>query len=372
MQIDQAERLKVIGARIREGRDTYAGRLDAWHALGSVTGKFNTWRELYEAAGAAFQVMKFQLEFQGELINSWGTFRIDAEIPKGITPTKKITLADKRDYYLTFLGTVGEGYQVIQHTDSFELLDHLVGQVDGAHYETMGTLEFGRLIWAQVDPNFSIRVGDDVSNIFLTAHTSHDGSKAFDIFETGTREVCRNTFRIGSLKRLANTLRVRHTKGAQKRIESLKAEIDEIKNVALTMQDRLLYLSKRKVTKESLTTIMDRLFPPKMTDDGVPVESTRRNNILSEVLAIYEDNDGNTFPEQRGTAYNLWNAVTNYTDHARSTKGDGRAEAAVFGSGDRLKASALDLIMAEAEKNMSAMPERVVIGSFADIGLNVN
>lgn len=370
MTIDLAERMKIIAARINEGRDSYAGRQDAWHRLGHVTGDFRSWKELLDAAKCNFGVLKLQLSLGQEPVNAFGTFRVDRVIPQGITPTKKITLPDGTDAYVTFLGAVGADYNVIQHTEGFEILDHLVGQIDGAHYETMGTLDFGRIVWGQIDPKVSIKVGDDQSDVYLTFHTSHDGSRAFDIYETIMRVVCRNTFRAGSLKRLAATLRVRHTKNAQNRIESLKTQIDEIRNVALTMQDRLLFLSKKKVTRESLDTIMDRLFPPKRTDDGKIVPSTRRDNILAEILALYEDNDGNTFPEQRGSAYNLLNSITNYTDHSRSTKGDGRSESAVFGSGDKLKSNALDLILEEAEK-MPAMPERILISSFADIGLNV-
>jgi hypothetical protein len=67
-------------------------------------------------------------------------------------------------------------------------------------------------------------------------------------------------------------------------------------------------------------------------------------------LAAYEKNDGNAFPEQRGTAYNLLNAVTEYTDHTRSTRGNGngRSESAMFGSGERLKAQAVDVIVEAA------------------------
>jgi phage/plasmid-like protein (TIGR03299 family) len=358
VQVDLAERIKIIGARIREGRDTYAGRQDAWHLLGNVQGKFSKWREILDAAGQAFEVSKMQLNFMGVEVDAWGTFRIDTTIPKGLEKKAiRVEMADGAVKYLTFLGTVGAGYEVIQHTEAFELLDSLVGQIDGAHYETMGTLDFGRKVWAQVDPLMTLRVGDDVSTIYLTAHTSHDGSSALEVFENAIREVCRNTYRLGSLRRLGQTLRVRHTKNADKRITDFKAELAEIRSVALSMQEKLVWLSQRQVKKENLTTIMNRLFPPTKNDDGVEVSSTRRDNVLAEILSLYEDNDNNTFPEQRGTPYCLFNSITNFADYSRSSKGDGRAEAAVFGSGDRLKTNALDIIMAEAE-HMPLMPTR--------------
>ena len=368
--IDVAERMKLIAARINEGRDSYAGRQAAWHSLGNVLGEFKTWREMLEAAKANFQVIKKQLEYGGVLVPAWGTFRVDLEVPKGLEG-KSIRVTSKQtgeSRYLSFLGSVGEGYEVIQHTEGFELLDSLVGSIDGAHYETMGTLEFGKLIWGQVDPNLDIRVGDDISKIFLTFHTSHDGSKAFDVFETGVREVCRNTFRLGSLKRLTNSLRVKHTKTAHKKIEGMKAELEEIKSVALSMQEKLTWLAHRKVTRESMEKIMNRLFPKKQMDDGEE-SSTRRENNLAAILSLYEKNDGDTFKEQRGTAYNLFNAVTEYTDHFRSTKGDMRAESAVFGSGDKLKRDALSIIMDEAED----MPEKAeaIQVDWTSLGLNV-
>ena len=358
--VDVAERMKVIAARINAGQDTYAGRLDAWHSLGVVSGEFQTWRDMVVAAKADFEVVKKQLEWNGQKVEAYGTFRIDSEIQKGLEErAMKVRSANTGVVkYLSFMGTVGKDYQVIQHTEGFELLDRLVNSVNGAHYETMGTLDFGNLVWGQVDPNIKIRVGDDVSDVFLTFHTSHDGSKAFDIFETGIREVCRNTFRMGSLKRLAASLRVKHTKYAGERIANLKTEIEEIKHVAMTMQDRLNFLSKRKVSHESVDKIMARLFPKKQTEDGTEESSTRRENILSDILKLYEYNDGDTFKEQRGTAYNLLNAVVEYTDHMRSTKGDMRAESAVFGSGDKLKNSALSIILEEAE-NMPKVFERI-------------
>lgn len=313
---------------ITAGRDTYAGRNSAWHELGEVTGRFMTWRELYVKAQADYEVFKAQLEYQGKLIDSYGTFRRN------------------KDGSERFLSNVGKDYNVIQHTAGFELADELVASIDGAHYETMGTLNYGAIVWGQIDPNVSIRVGDDVSDVLLTFHTSHDGTKAFDIYETIYRVVCRNTLRAGSLKRLAQSLRVRHTKNSDARISDLKAGIADIRATAMTMQERLQFLATREQTRESMTTILNRLFPKVKDTEGEDKDSTRRTNILAQVLSLYESNDNNAFPEQRGTSYNLLNAITNYVDHDRVSRGAGstRAESATFGTGAALKSKALELI----------------------------
>jgi hypothetical protein len=116
---------------------------------------------------------------------------------------------------------------------------------------------------------------------------------------------------------------------------------------------------------------MDKLFPVKAKEDGEEAESsTRRDNVLAEILSLYESNDNNAFPEQRGTAYNLLNSITEYTDHVRQSRMDARAESALFGSGKALKDRAFQLIYDEAP-NMPAKAEPVQIYDFADIGLEV-
>lgn len=150
----------------------------------------------------------------------------------------------------------------------------------------------------------------------------------------------------------------------------MKAEIEEIRTVAMTMQERLMWLSRKKVTKPALESVMERIFPKKQVEGKEEGESsTRRDNVLAEILDIYDGNDGNAFPEQKGTAYNLLNAITNYTDHSRSTKGDMRAESALFGSGDKLKTNALQMILQEAEK-MPDVEQRILV-DWKGVGLNV-
>src|SRR5580704_9238927 len=126
--IDQMERMKIIAARINAGRDTYAGRLDAWHSLGNVSGKFQTLAEISAAAQADFPVAKMQLDFQGKPIDSWGVFRIDTAIPKGLeNKVVPQTLPDGTIVYCTFLGNVGKDYGCIQTQSMGSILDHLVG-----------------------------------------------------------------------------------------------------------------------------------------------------------------------------------------------------------------------------------------------------
>jgi phage/plasmid-like protein (TIGR03299 family) len=327
--------------------NTYIGRQAGWHKLGTVTGQYMTWSEILQHGGLDYSVVKNQLEYMGVQIDAWGTFRSDNGV---------------------FLGTVGEGYTPINHSQGFELIDALVGSVDGAHYETAGVLGKGETVWGLADLNQRIKIGgSDDMNVYLLFSTSHDGTRSYNFRIVMERVVCQNTLDIALGEKTKASFTVRHTSGAQKKIADCHSVLANMGDDIKRVEDKLNFLAQRKMTREAMTTVMDRLFPKRVKADGdTPVNATRRENIIADVLKIYELNDGNAFPEQRGTAYNLLNAITNYTDHERSTQnGDtGRAESSMFGSGNRLKTNALEVIM-EAANGLSPiaapMPARQLV-----------
>lgn len=327
--------------------NTYIGRESAWHALGTVTGRYMTWAEILAHGGLDFSVFKSQLhDGKGNLVDAWGMFRWD----KATDPDADNT---------TYLGTVGEGYTPIHHSKGFEMLDHIVRSANEAHYETAGVLGKGEIVWGLINLNMTIHVGDDMSIPRLLFATSYDGSMAHTYRNCVERVVCNNTLNVALSEKGRSQFRVKHTKFAKDRLTEAHKALDAISADVRTVEAKLNFLAQRKVTKESYQSIMDRLFPPTKAEDGEVKESTRRENILGDILGLYESCDKNAFPEQRGTAYNLLNAITEYTDHERSTRNGGRAESAVFGSGDQLKSKALELIT-ESAANMPGMSRSVV------------
>jgi phage/plasmid-like protein (TIGR03299 family) len=339
-------RLVIRGNRMHN-INTYIGRTAAWHALGTVTGKYQTTDELLADRGLQYVVFKSQLhDGLGRPVEAWGTFRWN--------------LADKlagRKEAAQFLGAVGKDYAVIQHDEGFKSIDAVMRSADGAHYETAGVLGNGERVWALADLGFAAKVGDDVQKGYLLFSTGHDGSMAHSYRLCFTRVVCQNTLGAALSERTKADLTIRHTKNAVARLTDARKALDSMGDDVKRVEDRLNFLAGRKLNREALGSILDRLFPKSRNDDGAERDTTRRSNILADVLKLYELNDGNAFPEQRGTAYNLLNAVTNYTDHLRSSKDDGRAESAMFGSGDALKCKAFDLIY-DAARNMETVPRR--------------
>lgn len=304
--------------------NTYIGRKPAWHELGTVTGKHMTWQDVAAEPGMSFDVVKRQLEWNGSPVEAWGTFRTDND---------------------AFLGSVGEGYTVIDHKSGFEMIDQLLTE-NGAHYETAGVLGAGEVVWGLADLNVSIKVGGvDETKGYLLFSTSYNGTRAHQWKKVGTRVVCQNTLAV-ALRESSAQFKVWHNRQAVARLEDARKAIASLKNEFATLEDMLNTLNERRMVRETAESIIARLFP---VPDGPTAKAyqSRRENATVGILSAFESNDNNAFPEQRGTAYNFLNAVTEWTDHLRGGRGE-NAKSAMFGSGDQLKQKAFEMLLESA------------------------
>lgn len=312
----------------------------AWHRLGQRTPDAVTWAQAIELADLNWKVVKKQLYARNPLgkvvdVPVFGTFRTDDG---------------------AFLGSVGDGYQIIQNRDAFTFCDGLLAVADGAKFESAGALGNGERIWVMAripEADFTIDGGDEHRSYLLVA-TSHDQSMSYVAKLVDERVVCANTLAV-ALGETGASFRVRHTASAKQRMDLAVRQLSAVKDAAVSLKSKMLRLAETKLTRESVTRVLDRLFP-KSADESA--SQTRRDGTLTEVLGLYEANDRNAFPSVKGTAYNLLNAVTEYTDHMRTARGQGsepaqvamaRSESALFGSGEKLKAQALAVILEETD-----------------------
>lgn len=313
-------------------------REDAWHKLGQRCDEAVSWEQAMTLAGLDWQVVKNQNY---------------ARNPQGkVVPVSSYSIFRDTDG-AELAANVGEGFTVKQNRECFQFVDDLLQANGGAHYDSAGALGNGATIWCAVRvPRADIAVnGEDKHESYLVFTTAHDGSMAHTAALSSVRVVCKNTLR-QALSTNSGILRIKHTKNANARFEDAKRTMDGVVMDAKRLEEKLQLLATRRITRESMTTALDRLFPKPADKEQ---NTTRRENILAEVLALYESNDRNAFPSIRGSAYNLLNACTEWTDHYRSARitdarqgysvEQARAENAVIGTGERLKSQALDVIL---------------------------
>jgi phage/plasmid-like protein (TIGR03299 family) len=211
---------------ITDGQVFFANsRSDHWHRLGQSVGHTMAAREALRAAHlAGWNVRKMPLQAPREpvLDDTGVTTPAPLAVPDfyATVRTNPITGA------LDVLGVVGSKYEPVQNEASCALLDALVDQSGGAHFETAGALRGGRETFITMKlPQSMVFNGIDGSpdrtDFYLAALNSHDGSSAFRFLVTPVRIVCANTqsAAIGSAKA---SFAIRHTGGAHTAVQEAR------------------------------------------------------------------------------------------------------------------------------------------------------
>jgi len=291
----------------------------AWHHLGQRIPECCTWEKAMELSHLDWAVEKKQLinPYNNEPINAWGTFRTDTS---------------------AFLGAVGSRYTPIQNIRMGEVLDTLVGNIGGAHYESAGALGNGERVWALVKLPEDIKVGNDISENYIMFANSHDGTSAGTIKLTSTRVVCQNTINI-AMRDAGRFFRLGHYPTVDQKLIEVTNIIQGINGQIGSLNEIYNILAGKTISVSEFNMLLDALFPVKDEE-----ESTRNKNKKDIVTSLFENNDDNAFLEQRGTFFAAFNAVTRYQDHFASVKGDAeanRAKSAVFGVGEAIKFATL-------------------------------
>ena len=310
--------------------DYMLSRKSAWHGLGNIIGRFFSSDEILSIPELNYGVGKYQLidPFTHEPIPVWGTFREDGE--------KK-----------TFLKEVGKDYTILHHSLGVKMLDDLIraDESQKTYFETAGTLWGGAVFFASLKLPQDIHVGNDTLRPFLCQTSAYNGRYAENYFLSIHRPVCENTVDL-ALAAASAMFKVYHTKSGEKKLKDAHAAILAIGTDIQSVEEKLNFLNARMMTKDTVESIFNRLFPKTKKEDGREDSSTRRDNIIIEIMKNFEDNDNHTFKDQEGTAYSFLNSITKFVDHQRSSHNGekGRRESATMGSGADLKSSAMDLI----------------------------
>lgn len=302
-----------------------------WHKLGT---------ELKEAATSAQAIEAAKLDwkvFKRSLVTNM------PDSPSIAVPGK---FAIVREDTKAVLGVVGNVYTPLQNRDAFKFFDAVVGE-KAAMYHTAGALGDGERVWILAKlPGYIRTTGDDVTEKFLLLANSHDGTGAVTVMFTPIRVVCQNTLNI-ALSDQSNRSKLRHTMTLGSRVEDVRRTLG-ILNSRFEMFETL---SQRMAgTALTYSGFKDYakgagLLPKE--DDGKL--SSRAQGIMDDLSRLFEHGKGNDLPGVRGTVWAGFNAVTEYVDYVRSTRGDeseNRAKSLLFGSGATMKQSAWDSAVA--------------------------
>lgn len=221
----------------------------AWHHLGQRTPDAATWQQAMKLAQLDWPVVlkdPFSRDPQGKVQQLEGC--------------KAVWRGNGSP---AFLGIVGDGFEVIQNAQAFDFCDSLLQADNGAHYESAGALGNGETIWvlARVPgADITIKGTDDQSKSYLLVATGHVGNLSYIARLTSVRVVCNNTLSV-ALSQAGKLFKIKHTKSAQTRLADAKLAMQSVMKDAKSLEEKLNALASRRMTKQSMLSVLNRLFP---------------------------------------------------------------------------------------------------------------
>lgn len=250
------------------------------------------------------------------------------------------------------LGVVGKNYKVLSNAEMFDVADSIVGE-GLAEWDRVASIGHGEKVMTSLILPEGFRIGsaDEVEQMVYLMN-SHDGSSGLKALPTIYRPFCGNqTAAIYSFLQSVGInprhLTVRHTGSMHDRIDDLKRILNVTDTFAERFAEQANALLKVEISeKDRVAYYIDSLGLK--VDDNISTNayglSTRGLNTLEAVLAL-EEAPTNTTGGMAGTAWGMFNTLTEYMDHGWVSNADGsfnhkRAESALIGVGSRLKGKA--------------------------------
>ncbi len=238
------------------------------------------------------------------------------------------------------LAVVGEGYGVLKSETMYRILDEVYkGQ---AVVDAAGTLRNGQREWVLVKREaWSAKAGDSVLTFDLWLNR-HDGSGCFELHRTNVRVVCANTWKL-AVAGGNRVFGVRHTRNVAQGVQAALEVLGYVDEAEVKQRRAAQRMAEAAFSATEAARAFNVLLGIR---EGAEI-STRTQNQAKELNRLFRSGTGNLGK----TRWDAFNAVTEFVDHARSSRvsegrseGEVRFESVLLGSGDALKAKAFDLL----------------------------
>lgn len=246
------------------------------------------------------------------------------------------------------LATVGSDFELIQPYETLNFYRDLMdtGLIE---LEAGGSLRNGRIMWVTgkiKGSSAEVAKGDQVDNYVLFAN-GFDGAMRACITQTPLRTVCMNTLRsaIGNKGERADH-KFKHTKNVRHRIDNAKRAIMNAITQFGKDTEAYRYLASKKVTPIQMVTYVKEVFLTEKELSGEEEVSNKKGAIVQSVIDLIDDQRGlDLVPAIRGTAWQAYNAVTEYVTHNHGRSVDTRLDGQWFGESAKLNQRALDIAL---------------------------
>ena len=238
------------------------------------------------------------------------------------------------------LSIVSDRYKPVQPTEVLEFFDSLVKEA-GFKLHTAGTLRGGKRLWALAETGkFGEVCKDDGVGGFLLLSTSCDRSLATTARFTSVRVVCNNTLTMAQ-NQVKTMVKVPHSTVFDH--DKVKLQLGQVSDAFGSFMEMAKFLQSQEMNYAKADAFIKQLVSP---DYLIKEFEMDKNRTVKALHSLFES--GAKGSELVGhTKWAMLNAVTEYYDHhIPNRNNDTRLNNAWFGSGDRAKNKAVELLLA--------------------------
>ena len=239
------------------------------------------------------------------------------------------------------LSIVSDRYKPVQPAEVLEFFDSLVKEA-GFKLHTAGTLRGGKRLWALAETGkFGEVCKDDGVGGFLLLSTSCDRSLATTARFTSIRVVCNNTLTMATNK-TKSVVSVPHSTIFDH--DKVKLELGKVTEAFGSFMEMAKFLQKQEMLSLAADNFIRKLVEPISQVKREDYE-LGKNKTYQALWELFEGGaKGSNLVGH--TKWAMLNAVTEYYDHhIPNRSNDTRLNNAWFGSGDRIKNKALELLL---------------------------
>lgn len=246
------------------------------------------------------------------------------------------------------LGKVGTDYQLVQPHEAFNDLEPLIkkGLIT---LRAGGELRDGRQIWAlaEVVGSESEILPNDSVKCYINRYTGFDGGTSDGINNTGIRPICMNTL-LASISDKSGAFRFifKHTKNVRDKTAQAMLHIEKTLIEFQKTVEAYKHMAKKQLSRLEQEKLIAEVFLTPEQLAGEKELSSRKTTIVQDVIELLDTQKGlEAIPAMRGTAWQAYNAVTEYTTHHYGRNADTRLHAQWFGESKKLADKAFTLAL---------------------------
>lgn len=212
------------------------------------------------------------------------------------------------------LGVANNRYpKLVQNADTFTAFNHMLG--DSLDVETAASLGRGETVFGcfKINDKFKL-MDDDVEHYFVVMndHLKVDGKVT--VLNTPIRVVCQNTLSAALSSNLYK-LRIPVTDDSGVNSAVTDKLYRSVENAMKAMQKSAEKMCQQKITREYIEKILDELFPYIQTNGESIYSKANANTKILRDTFISQCMGADNLANYRGTAYQVFNALTDYEMH---------------------------------------------------------